>query len=78
MKFVITTSSSEITNASIAPAAMPGVASGSTMRRNALERRGAEIGRGFDEPIVERGEARLDDHDDERDAEHDVRERSRW
>ena len=35
MKYVITTSSSEIVNASMAPAKMPGAASGSTMRRNA-------------------------------------------
>ena len=35
MKFVITTSSSEIVNASIAPAKIPGAASGNTTRRNA-------------------------------------------
>ena len=38
-----------------------------------LERRRAEIGGGFDQPVVERGEARLHDDDDERDAERDVR-----
>jgi hypothetical protein len=35
VKYVITTSSSEMVNASIAPAKMPGAASGNTTRRNA-------------------------------------------
>ena len=74
VKNVITTSSSEIMNASIAPAAMPGAASGSTMRGTpgygvAPRSVAASI-----EPVVERREPRLHHDDHERDAERDVGE----
>ena len=73
VKNVITTSSSEIVNASIAPGDDPGRRERQHDPEERLHRRGAEVGRGFDQPVVERGEARLHDDDDERDAERDVR-----
>ena len=71
---MITTSSSEIVNASIAPADDPGRREREHDPQERLHRRGAEVGRGFDEPIVERGQACLHHDDDERDAERDVRD----
>ena len=70
---VITTSSSEIVNASIAPASDPGRGERQHDPEERLDRRGAEVGGRFDEPVVERGQPRLHHDDDERDAERDVR-----
>jgi len=74
VKFVITTSSSEITNASMAPAAMPGAASGSTTREKLCRGSGTEVGGGLQQAVVERRQPCLHDDNDERDAKRDVSE----
>ena len=73
VKDVITTSSSEIVNASIAPAKIPGAASGSTIRRNACTGVAPRSAAASTSRLSNCDKARFHDDDDERDAERDVR-----